>query len=50
MELERIAIDDLIYKAEIVTQMNIFMKQKQTYRYRKQICGCQTERGWGGKD
>ena len=28
-----------------MTQMNISMKQKQTYRYREQTCGCQ---GGGG--
>ena len=28
-----------------MTQMNLFMKQKQTHRYREQTCGCQ-----GGRD
>ena len=32
--------------------MNVSMKQKQTHRYKEQICGCQTGRrvgeGWSG--
>ena len=27
--------------------MNLFMKQKQTHRYREQTCGCQGEGGIG---
>ena len=27
--------------------MNLPMKQKQTYRHRKQTCGCQGGGGWG---
>ena len=34
-----------------MTQINISIKQKQTYRHREQTCGCQGwGRGWGGKD
>ena len=31
-----------------MTQMNLFMKQKQTYRLGEQTCGCQGggRRGW----
>ena len=35
-----------------MTQMNLSMKQKQTHRYREQICGCQGGsrggEGWNG--
>ena len=30
-----------------MTQMNLSMKQKQTHRYREQICGCQGGGGCG---
>ena len=29
-----------------MTQMNLFMKQKQAHRHREQTCGCQVV-GWG---
>ena len=28
-----------------MTQMNLFAKQKQTFRHREQTCGCQGEEG-----
>ena len=28
-----------------MAQMNLSMKQKQTHRYREQICGCQEGEG-----
>ena len=31
-------------------QMSLSMKQKQTYRYIEQICGCQGERWWEEMD
>ena len=34
-----------------MTQMNLSMKQKQTYRHREQTCGCQVGvKGWGGME
>ena len=33
-----------------MTQMNIFMKQKQTHRHREQTCCCQGGCGGGGMD
>ena len=30
-----------------MAQINLFMKQKQTYRHREQTCGCQG--GWVGE-
>ena len=36
-----------------MTQLNLFMKQKQTHRHREQTYGCQEGRGvgegWSGK-
>ena len=29
-----------------MTQINISMKQKQTYRHREQTCSCQRVEGW----
>ena len=29
-----------------MTQVNLFTKQKQTYRHREQICGCQEGGEW----
>ena len=31
-----------------MTQINMSMKQKWTYRYRAQTCGCQQGGGWEG--
>ena len=33
-----------------MTQVNTFMKQKQTHRHGEQTCSCQGEREVGGKD
>ena len=30
-----------------MTQMNIYMKQKETHRHKEQSCGCQEEGGVG---
>ena len=38
----------LICGIQNTTQMNSSMKQKQTYRHREQICGCQGETGVAG--
>ena len=39
------------WKKKNCMQINISMKQKQTYRYREQICSCQTRKWVGvGKD
>ena len=35
----------LIYGIKKMIQMNLFMKQKQIYRHKKQIYGYQGERG-----
>ena len=33
-----------------MTQMNLFMKQKQTHGHREQTCGCQGRGDGGGKN
>ena len=37
----------LYVKSKNIIQMNIYVKQKQTHRYRKQTCGYQRGEGWG---
>ena len=39
----------LIHDIQIMAQMNLRVRQKQTHRHREQTCGCQEE-GEGGID
>ena len=40
-----ISLTCAVYK---IIQMNVYVKQKQTHRYRKQTCGYQRGEGRGG--
>ena len=46
-EVSQTAKDKYMWNLKKMIQMNLFTKQKQAHRYRKQIYGYQRRKGWG---